>query len=574
MNSLQTLDYVAIAVYMLLMAGIGLFLGRFVKNIGDYFKGGNSIPWVSGAISNFMTKFSTFIFVAYAGIAYSDGMIAITLIWSTVLPALVGAAVFAKRWRRAGISTPMEYLETRFNPAVRQIFSWSGVGFKILDNMVRLYALGLFLKAATGISLETSILVCGVIVALYTIAGGLWAVVITDVVQFIILIVATLILVPLAITAAGGIQTLMQTIPDHFTWTQGKKGIPLYIAVYYCMILIKYSGNWTFIQRFYSVRDEKAGKKQALLSAALFFVFPIIFLFPSIAAKAIIPNLENPEMAYVSISLKLLPQGIMGLMVAAMFAATMSVLSGEYNVTAGVLTKDIYQRLFKKNAGDKELLWVGRLMTLFLGAMITVGALYVGGFGGAFEANKLFTGLFAIPMTIPLILGIVLKRPQPWGALATVVVGIVTGLILNSQPQISWEFGTAIEIAICISVFLISGLFQSKNPVYHQNVSALFTKLATPLTEAQKPVENWGFQKAMNKLYAVALLVTGVLFIVMSIPSIKNISGMSSMIAGAICLVLAGVIWVLNRRKAGPDVPGGKVTGVTKPRLSEVLHTK
>jgi hypothetical protein len=213
-------------------------------------------------------------------------------------------------------------------------------------------------------------------------------------------------------------------------------------------------------------------------------------------------------------------------------------------------------------------------MTLFLGAMITVGALYVGGFGGAFEANKLFTGLFAIPMTIPLILGIVLKRPQPWGALATVVVGIVTGLILNSQPQISWEFGTAIEIAICISVFLISGLFQSKNPVYHQNVSALFTKLATPLTEAQKPVENWGFQKAMNKLYAVALLVTGVLFIVMSIPSIKNISGMSSMIAGAICLVLAGVIWVLNRRKAGPDVPGGKVTGIIKPRLSEVLHTK
>ena len=153
MKSLQTLDYTAIAVYMLLMAGIGLFLGRFVKNIGDYFKGGNSIPWVSGAISNFMTKFSTFIFVAYAGIAYSDGMIAITLIWSTVLPALVGAAVFAKRWRRAGISTPMEYLETRFSPAVRQIFSWSGVGFKILDNMVRLYALGLFLKAAISLPL-------------------------------------------------------------------------------------------------------------------------------------------------------------------------------------------------------------------------------------------------------------------------------------------------------------------------------------------------------------------------------------------------------------------------------------
>ncbi len=549
-ESLHSLDYTAIVIYMLLMAGIGLFLGKFVKNIGDYFKGGNSIPWISGAISNFMTKFSTFIFVAYAGIAYSNGMIAITLIWSTVLPALVGAAIYAKRWRRAGISTPMEYLETRFSPAVRQVFSWSGVAFKILDNMIRLYALGLFLKTATGMSLQSSILLCGVIVAVYTIAGGLWAVVITDVVQFVILIVATLILVPLTITAAGGLQNLVKTIPEHFTWNSGEKGMPLFIMVYYVMILIKYSGNWTFIQRFYSVRDEKAGKKQALLSAALFFIFPIIFLFPSIAARAIIPNLENPEMAYVSVSLKLLPQGIMGLMVAAMFAATMSVLSGEYNVTAGVLTKDIYQRIFKKNATDKELLWVGRLMTLFLGAMITVGALYVGGFGGAFEANKLFTGLFALPMTIPLILGLVLKKPRPWGALATVVIGIITGLILYFNKDISWQAGTLIEMVVCVFIFVVSGFIKSKDIAYLGRVTAFFIKLKTPIREEDKPVINVSFQRSMNKLYAIALLVTGLLFMVMSVPSLSNTSGISSFVAGIICLLLALIMWKINNKKS------------------------
>src|SRR5690606_34589665 len=216
MNTLQPLDYTAIIIYMVLMAGIGIFLGKYIKNTGDYFKGGNAIPWISGAISNFMTKFSTFIFVAYAGIAYSDGIIALTLIWSTVLPALLGVAFFAKRWRRAGVITPVEYLETRFNAPVRQILSWGGVLFKLLDNMVRLYALGLFLAAATPMSLETCILVCGVIVALYTVIGGLWAVVVTDVVQFIILIVATLILVPLAMQAGGGLANIMATIPDHF----------------------------------------------------------------------------------------------------------------------------------------------------------------------------------------------------------------------------------------------------------------------------------------------------------------------------------------------------------------------
>ncbi|OAQ39777.1 sodium transporter [Pedobacter psychrophilus] len=553
MKNLQNLDYLAIVIYMLLMAGIGLFLGKFVKNIGDYFKGGNAIPWISGAISNFMTKFSTFIFVAYAGIAYTDGMVAITLIWSTVVPALVGAAVFAKRWRRAGIITPMEYLETRFNPTVRQVFSWSGVAFKILDNMVRLYALALFVNAATGVSLEVSILTCGIIVALYTIAGGLWAVVITDVVQFVILIVATLILLPLTIKAGGGLSNIFHSIPLQFNWFKGPKGMPLYIMVYYLMILIKYSGNWTFIQRFYSVRDEKAGRKQALLSAAFFFIFPFIFLFPSIVARQIIPDLANPEMAYVSICLKLLPTGIMGLMVAAMFAATMSVLSGEYNVTAGVLTKDIYQRVFKANASDKELLWVGRIMTLFLGSLITVGALYVGGFGGAFEANKLFTGLFALPMTIPLVLGIVMKKPKPIGALATVIVGIIVGLILNSTKSISWELGTLIEILVCVFIFVVSSFLPAKNQEYIDRVKQFFKRLKTPLREDEKPVEDWSFQRSMNRLYAIALFVVGLLFMAMSIPSLGNSSGISSFVAGILCLLLATFMWFLvNKNKITP----------------------
>lgn len=554
MQTLSTLDYWAIGIYMLLMAGIGVFLGKFVKNIGDYFKGGNAIPWVSGAISNFMTKFSTFIFVAYAGIAYQHGFVALTLIWSTVLPALVGVAFFAKRWRRAGVMTPMELLETRYNMPVRQLFSWTGVLFKVLDNMVRLYALGLFVKAATNMSLETSILVCGVTVALYTVVGGLWAVVVTDVVQFIILMVATLILVPLTIKAAGGLDAMKLAIPDHFTWFNGPKGMPLFMTVYYLMILVKYSGNWTFIQRFYSVRDERASEKQGMLTAAFFFIFPIIFLFPSIAAKALIPDLENPEMAYVSVCLKLLPEGIMGLMIAAMFAATMSVLSGEYNVTAGVLTRDIYQRLFNPHATDKEMLWVGRLMTLLFGGFITVGALYVGGFGGAFEANKLFTGLFALPMTLPLLLGIVFKRPRPWGALATVIGGMILGLFLNSQPQISWEMATLIQIVACVVIFLISGVVESGDVAYRKRVDAFFLKLATPLTDAEKPNVNWQFMHIMNRLYAVALAVTGVLFGVMSLPSIGETSGRFALGAGVVCLILAVVMW-LRTQKVIVDEP-------------------
>jgi hypothetical protein len=115
MGSLRALDYAAIGIYMALMAGIGLVLGGLIKSVGDYFKGGGTLPWVVAAISNYMSLFSAFIFAAYAGIAYEHGLVAVTLIWCTVPPALVAVALFAHRWRRAGIMTPVEYLETRFN---------------------------------------------------------------------------------------------------------------------------------------------------------------------------------------------------------------------------------------------------------------------------------------------------------------------------------------------------------------------------------------------------------------------------------------------------------------------------
>src|SRR5690606_32850657 len=155
------------------------------------------------------------------------GLVALTLIWSTVLPALIGVAFFARRWRRAGIMTPMEFLETRYNMPVRQLFSWSGVFFKILDNMVRLYALGLFVAAATPMSLQMFILCCWFIVAFYTVVGGLWSLVITDVVQFILLMVAPIILVLLTNPAAGGSEQMKIAIPEHLALFTGPKGMPL-----------------------------------------------------------------------------------------------------------------------------------------------------------------------------------------------------------------------------------------------------------------------------------------------------------------------------------------------------------
>jgi SSS family transporter len=557
MNQLKALDYTAIILYMIIMSGIGIFLGRFVKNINDYFKGGSGVSWVAGGISNFMTKFSTVIFVAYAGIAYDDGLVAITVLWSTIFPSLIAVFLFAKRWKRAGIISPVEFLETRYNAPIRQIFSWSGVVFKLLDDMIKLYSIGLFVTAASGISFETAVISCGIVVTLYTVIGGFWAVIVTDVVQFVILFIATLILVPLSFQAAGGIENMQAVIPQNMTWFNGKKGMPLFLIAYYVLIIIRYSGNWTFIQRFYSAKSEGDAQKIGMFSAVLFFIFPLIFLFPPIAARVILPELQNSEMAYVALCLKLLPEGIMGLMMAAMFSATMSVLSAEYNVTASVLTRDIYQRVFSPNAGAKEALLVGRLMTLLVGGIVTVGALFVAGFGGAFEANKLLGGVFAVPMIVPVIFGILLRKPQPWGALATLFLGTALGFVLNANKAISWEVATLIEIAFCVLLFLISGLFPSRDGAYNQKVGAFFHKLTVPFVPAEETATQHQFGRAIRLMYGVAFGLTGTMFLIMGYPSRELISGKFALMAGLGC-VLVPVYLYLSRRKI--QVPEPKKT--------------
>ena len=554
-NTIQTLDYAAIAIYMAFMAGIGIFFGWYVKDIGQYFKGGGTIPWFAGGISNFMSMFSTFVFVAHAGIAYEYGLVALLIIWSSVPPMLIAAAYLAKRWRRADISSPVEFMEVRFNASVRQVFSWGGVLFRLLENMVRLYAIGLFIAAATPLSLDVSIIAAGVIVVVYTVTGGLWAVIITDAVQFIVLICSTVILIPLTFNAAGGLNQIIGTVPEHFTLFNGPKGAPFYLLAYYVMIAIKFNGNWAFIQRFYSVKNERAGRKMGIASAVLFLIFPLLFLLPPIAARVILPELSNPEMAYVGVALEVLPTGIMGILLAAMFAATMSSLDSEYNVVANVLTNDVYKRKINPVASDRELMTVARVVTLLVGGLVIGGAFFIGVFGGAFEANKLLTGLFAIPLIIPVVMGILFPRPTASGAIISLVAGVGTGLLLNYLPYFSWEMSTLIAIAVCLIIFFASGYFGRRKPQQEQSVQQFFKRLQTPVPPSEQAVIDPAFYRSIQLLFTIALTCTGLLFIGMSLPSVGMLSGQLTLTVGIICCTLGGlVLWLSRMKKYSPPV--------------------
>ena len=230
---LQELDYWAIGVYILLMAGIGLSFGWFIKDVGAYFKGNGTIPWVMATVTNFMGLFSTFVFVAYAGIAYEYGLVSVTVFWSTVPACIIGSLWLGGRWRRTGCVTPIEYLEQRYSFSVREIMTWVGLLVRLLDNMVRLYAIGVFITVVTPLSLEWAIIISGVIVTLFNIIGGIWTVTIMSTVQFVILILITCVLLPVSLHEVGGIGGLYQQIPEKMTWFNGPKGAFFWLAIYY-----------------------------------------------------------------------------------------------------------------------------------------------------------------------------------------------------------------------------------------------------------------------------------------------------------------------------------------------------
>ena len=455
-------DFAVIAAYFAVVLGAGLFMGRFVKNVGDFFSGGRRVPWWMGAVSSYMAMISCFVFIAYAQIGYEDGLVGVTVFWSTAVAILAGTFLFARRWQRANLATPVEYLERRYGPGVRQIVSWGGVAFRVLDNTVRLYTLGVIAAQFLGVSLGTGIWLGALTVLVYTLTGGLWSVLVTDIIQCAVLMGVAVTVLPLSLQAVGGLGALHDALPGHFSFFQGHRGTFWFLAAYYLIVFVKYNGSWSFVQRLASVSGEREAVKMGLLSAAIFFLFPVVAVLPAIAARAYLPDLppEMHERCYVEMCTRLLPHGMLGVMVAAMLSASLSTLGAEFNVTSSVFTTDIYRRVFRRTAGERELLLVARLATLGVAALIAFGALFVAGFGGAFEANKLLMSLFGVPIVIPSVFGILWKTPNAKGVCLCLAAGIASGLCVKfAWPSLSWEAGTLVQLGVCLAGYFAGSLF-------------------------------------------------------------------------------------------------------------------
>jgi SSS family transporter len=500
-------DLIVIGGYLLLVLGIGIFYRRRIHSTEDYFAGGHQVPWWLAGVSHYISGASALSFVAYAQLGYTYGLTAITLAWVAVPGCLLGGAIFARRWRQARVVTPVEFLERRFNPLVRQLFAWAGIPMKIAEDGLKLFATSLFLAVGLNISVTWAILICGVITVAYTFLGGLWALIITDYIQFLMKVLGLLLLVPLAFRRAGGIRHAMHGLPPSFFHATSGQYNLTYLIGFGVMLTITLNGSWALAQKFYSVTNAREASKAAYLSAILHAVTPPLMIVPAILGRTFLPNLiaqHRTGDVYVLLVLELLPAGMVGIIVAAMLSATMATVSADFSSIASVLTKDVYQRLFDPDVSSVRLIWAGKLITLLVGGLSIGIGLYISHRGdvGVLHLMVVIASAFIAPSFLPVMGALVSRRLNWQGVVAGFVLGLASGLTLlalrtwwlpsGHLPWLLYNFDGAsilINTTITIAGMIVGTLIFGTAGTQQEKFNQVFGKVGYPALRLREKLD-------------------------------------------------------------------------------------
>jgi SSS family transporter len=486
-------DFAVIAAYMALMLVIGVYAMRFNRGAADYFKGGSRIHWLAAGLSSFMSGFSAWTFTGAAGLAYQHGLVAILLYVGNACTFLLGYFLFAQRWRRARIGTVMEYLVDRYDEKTRQAFSWTTIFFQLFMGASMLYGLALFVAPTCGWPLSWTIVGSQAVILAYCVVGGLWAVVITDFLQAAILMPFTLVMFFASLAKVGGVSGLVASLPAESTSLALAPGYGwTYVACWTVMTSFGYN-TAAMAQRYFSVEDERASRKIALLCFSLFLLGAFIWFVPPFAMrvlypdlKAIWPSLANPhESSYALAALTLLPSGLVGIMLAAMFSATMSSLSGLLNIHASIISKDIFPTLFPRRAGEAEKLTVAWTATFAVGAVIMVIALAMASGGyTVFGAMVTFNTVMSLAYGPPALLGLVVRRTPSWSGLASFAVALAVGTVGSFVLGWGLVANVLVVVPASVVVFFLSRLFPETDPARAARRDDLFRRLDTSVDKA------------------------------------------------------------------------------------------
>jgi len=441
------LNYSVLIVYLLLMVGIGFWCSRHNRDTNDFFRGGQRIPWWAAGFSIFATMLSSITFMAIPAVAYGDDWY-LFLANSYILITPVVIFVFLPFYRRLNITSAYEYLEKRFNLGARMVASGLFVLFQTGRIAIVLYLPALALSTVSSIDLTASILLMGVLCIIYTMMGGIEAVIWTDVVQTLVLLGGALFSLYLIVSRLdmGGAEMVaigresgkfFENVDWSWDLMSGTAWTILLGSLFHNMF--SYTASQDVVQRYITTKDEKTAARAIWLNAVLsmpaqavfFAIGTALFVFYKFNPGDLQSGLSN-DAIFPYFIVNEVPAGVAGLIVAGLFAAAQSSASSSMNSVATALVTDFHRRLKPRSSEDFNLL-LARILTLITGTAGVALALVVAAANlrSALETYLNIIGLFGGTISGLFILGIVFSRANGPGAIAGALISAVAVFLVR-----------------------------------------------------------------------------------------------------------------------------------------------
>ncbi|GAD80348.1 sodium:solute symporter family transporter [Vibrio ezurae] len=515
----MNVDLVIILIYFVFLTAIGFAFRSASTSTSDYFKGGGKMQWWMVGATAFMMQISAMSFTGLMGKALTGGVAVAVVFFANAMGYFANYLFFAAKARQMRVVSPIQGIRLRFGRVNEQVFTWGIVPVNIIQASIWLNALAVFVSPVLGVDLSTTIIISGSVVVFMSLVGGSWAVVASDFLQMVLLTVMTFFAAVVAIWKSGGVSAVYANgLPTHAFVGEGYSSMSLFIGWFILIFFRQFfqTNNMIDSYRYIAAKNTNHARKAAILAGSLILIGPFIWFVPALFVAGHYPDATTwgidvlgnklTDATYYIFVKREMPLGMIGLLVAAMFAATMSSMDSALNRNSGIFVKNVYEPYFGKGKDEKHLMLVSKLFTAGLGFLIIVAGLYMTALKnyGLFDAMMLVGSLITFPILIPSILCFFVKKTPDWAGWGTIVVGLCVSSIIAfgitpefvqhmmgmdhlPTPREFAEFksvtaGTMGHMCITLPFFFLTRLFYKEpTPERAKEINQFFSNVETPV---------------------------------------------------------------------------------------------
>lgn len=572
--------------YFVLVIGIGFIFSKTAsESTSSYFRGGGKMLWWMVGATIFMTQFSAWTFTGAAGKAFTDGLTILGVFVGNVVGFFFSYLYFAAKYRQTRLDTGSEIVRKRFGPANEQFFTWLTVPLSVVSGGLWLNGLGVFVSLILKININTTIYLVGIIVMVVSLMSGAWGVVASDFVQALVVSVISIMCAIVALIQVGGPINLIQDYPYGFFLGKDMNFPIIVIGTFFFFFIKQIQTNNTMFSayRYLVAEDSKAARKGALLALILMAFGTLIWFIPPWASAILYPDagvyykdlLGNraAEGVYLVFAERAMPAGTIGLMIACLFAATMSSMDSALNRDSGIFVKSFYKPIINPKATDKQLLKAGYITSGIIGILIILTAQFYTTLRhlSLFDLSMQVGTIIQAPMLVPLFFGLFIRKTPDWAGWVTVLFGALVSVILSKYLTVSnmaeW-FSVVLtkrEISdltvmwnILAHLVLTGGFFCLTTLFYREptgerkkETEELFTNLDTPVIAEEEHKGNLIYRKEQNFKLGVITLAVGVGVILLALVKNPPLGRLMFVICGLLVMLVGFMLYRESKKYKG-----------------------